>query len=153
PVGLFDRGAALILDISSGTLTSVSESALLGGANSFAVESSPGVWEILQAGWAELIAPGRYRLTQLLRGQRGTESGMGSPTPAGARVVVLGASLTALPIPLEDIGLQWNWRIGPAARPMAGDSFTALAFTPYGVGLRPFSPAHLRGQRQPDGAL
>ena len=38
---------------------------------------------------AELIAPGRYRLTRLLRGQRGTEGAMGNPAPAGARVVVL----------------------------------------------------------------
>ena len=153
PVRLFDGGAALILDLSSGTLTSVSESALLGGANALAVESSAGAWEILQAGTAELIAPGRYRLSLLLRGQRGTEGAIGNPTPAGARVVVLGAGLTALPIPLEEIGLQWNWRIGPAARSMAGESFTALAFTANGFGLRPFSPAHLRVQRQPDGAF
>jgi hypothetical protein len=41
----------------------------------------------VQAGAAELIAPGRYRLTRLLRGQRGTEGAMGNPPPAGARVV------------------------------------------------------------------
>ena len=36
-----------------------------------------------------MIAPGRYRLTDLLRGQRGTEAAMGNSTPAGARVVAL----------------------------------------------------------------
>jgi len=152
PVGLFDRGTALIVDLFTGTLASVSISALLGGANSLAVESSPGVWEIVQAGEAELMAAGRYRLTLLLRGQRGTESAMGDPTPAGARVVVLDNSLAALPIALEDIGLAWNWRIGRAARPLSDASVTALTFTPQGIGLRPFSPAHLRAQRQPDGA-
>ena len=33
--------------------------------------------QIVQAGVAELIAPGRYRLARLLRGQRGTEGAMG----------------------------------------------------------------------------
>ena len=153
PVGLFDRGAALILDLFTGTLASVTQSALLGGANSLAVESSPGVWEIVQAGEAALIAPGRYGLTLLLRGQRGTESAMGDPTPAGARVVVLDNSLAALPIALEDIGLAWNWRIGRAARPLSDASVAALTFTPQGIGLRPFSPAHLRAELQADGGL
>jgi hypothetical protein len=34
----------------------------LGGANALAIESAPGVWEVVQAGAAELIAPDRYRL-------------------------------------------------------------------------------------------
>ena len=153
PIGYFDRNNALILAVFSGTLASVSQSALLGGANSFAVESSPGVWEIVQAGEVDLIAPAQYRLTLLLRGQRGTESAMGDPAPEGARVVVLDSSLVPLPVSLEDIGLAWNWRIGPASRPIGDDSITALTFTPQGIGLRPFSPAQLRADRQDDGAL
>ena len=68
-----------------GTLQSVTDLALFAGANALAVESTPGVWEILQAGEAELLAPGKYRLTRLLRGQRGTENAMGNPAPAGSR--------------------------------------------------------------------
>ena len=37
-----------------------------------------------QAGAAELLAPGRYRLTRLLRGQRGTEADMAAAVPAGS---------------------------------------------------------------------
>ena len=70
-------------------------STLFGGANALAVETAPGIWEIVQAGAAELIAPGRYRLTRLLRGQRGTEGAMGNPAPAGARVVVLDTAVGA----------------------------------------------------------
>jgi hypothetical protein len=153
PIGYFDRGNALILDVFSGTLASVTQSALLGGANSFAVESSAGVWEIVQAGQVDLIAAAQYRLTLLLRGQRGTESAMGDPAPEGARVVVLDSSLVPLPLALEDMGLAWNWRIGPATRPIGDNSFTALTFAPQGIGLRPFSPAQLRAERQDDGAL
>ncbi len=46
----------------------------------FGRHGSPGVWEIVQAGRAELIAQGRYRLTRLLRGQRGTAGAMGNPS-------------------------------------------------------------------------
>ena len=92
---------------------------------------------------AELIAPGRYRLTRLLRGQRGTEGAMGNPVPAGARAVVLDAVLASLPIAEADLGLPWNWRIGPASRPASDETYMATSFTPEGVGLRPFSAAHV----------
>lgn len=108
-----------------------------------AVESAAGQWEIVQAGAAELIAPGRYRLTRLLRGQRGTEQAMGNPTPAGARTVVLDTTLATLPIAEADLGLPWNWRVGPAARSVTDDSYAELGFTPPGRGLVPFAPIHV----------
>ena len=143
PVSRFDLGNALTLDLFTGSLESVTDLALFGGANAVAVESAPGVWEIVQAGAAELIAPGRYRLTRLLRGQRGTEGTMGNPAPAGARVVVLDSTLAPLPIALGDIGLPWNWRVGPASRPPSDETYVAQAFTPAGAGLRPFAPVHV----------
>jgi hypothetical protein len=121
----------------------VTDLALFGGANALAVESAPGVWEVLQAGSAELVAPGRYRLTRLLRGQRGTEAAMGNPTQAGARVVVLDESLTPLPIAEADLGIPWNWRIGPASRPVTDETYSAQSFTPQGTGLRPFAVGHV----------
>lgn len=143
PTSRFDLGNALVVDLVSGTLESVTDLTLFGGANALAVETAPGIWEIVQAGAAELIAPGRYRLTRLLRGQRGTEAAMGNPTPAGARVVVLDSALAPLPIAEADLGLPWNWRIGPASRAVSDASYTALAFTPAGRGLVPFAPVHV----------
>jgi len=143
PTSRFDHGNVLIIDLLSGTLESVTDLALFGGANALAVESAPGIWEIVQAGAAELLAPGRYRLTRLLRGQRGTEGAMGNPAPARARVVVLDESLASLPIAEADLGLPWNWRIGPASRPVSDETYVATSFTPEGVGLRPFSVAHV----------
>ncbi len=143
PVSRFDLGNALTLDLFTGSLESVTDLALLSGANALAIESAPGVWEIVQAGAAELIAPARYRLTRLLRGQRGTEGAMGNPTPPGARAVVLDSTLTPLPIALGDIGLPWNWRVGSATRPPSDETYVAQAFTPAGTGLRPFAPVHV----------
>jgi hypothetical protein len=143
PTSRFDLGNALVVDLLSGTLESVTEVALFGGANAVAVETAAGLWEIVQAGAAELIAPGRYRLTRLLRGQRGTEHAMGNPAPAGARVVLLDSTLAPLPIAEADLGLPWNWRVGPAARAVTDDSYAALDFTPTGRGLVPFAPVHV----------
>ena len=143
PKSRFDLGNSLVIDLLSGTLENVTDLTLFGGANALAVEAAPGTWEIVQAGTAELIAPGRYRMTRLLRGQRGTEAAMADPAPAGARVVVLDSTLASLPISEGDLGLPWNWRIGPASRSVSDETYVAQAFTPVGVGLRPFSVAHV----------
>jgi hypothetical protein len=144
PVSRFDLGNVAVIDLAYGTLASVTDLALFAGANALAVEASSGVWEVLQFGVAELIAPRRYRLTRLLRGQRGTESAMGSPASAGARIVVLDDALAPLPIPEAAIGLAANWRFGPASKPVADRSYRQLGFKAEGIGLRPFSVAHVR---------
>ncbi|MBJ3764421.1 glycoside hydrolase/phage tail family protein [Maribius pontilimi] len=143
PTSRFDLGNALVIDLLSGTLESITDLTLLGGANALAIETASGGWEIVQAGTAELIAPGRYQLTRLLRGQRGTEAAMANPAVAGARVVVLDEALASLPIAEADLGLPWNWRIGPASRSVSDETYVARAFTPVGVGLQPFSVAHV----------
>ncbi|MFN3496111.1 MAG: hypothetical protein ACK40L_16550, partial [Hydrogenophaga sp.] len=143
PVSRFDLGNALVVDLFSGTLESVTDITLLGGSNALAVETGTGQWEIVQAGAAELIAPGRYRLTRLLRGQRGTEGAMVSMVATGARLVALDTTLASLPIYEADLGLPWNWRIGPASKPISDETFVASSFTPEGAGLRPFSVAHV----------
>jgi hypothetical protein len=42
-----------------------------------------------------------------------------------------------------DLGIPWNWRIGPASRPVSDETYVAQTFTPLGVGLRPYSVAHV----------
>ena len=143
PTSRFDLGNALVIDLLTGILESVTDLTLLGGANALAIEAASGAWEIVQASTAELIAPGRYQLTRLLRGQRGTEAAMANPAPAGARVVVLDEALASLPIAEADLGIPWNWRIGPASRSVTDETYVATSFTPVGVGLRPFSVTHV----------
>ncbi|MCX7298867.1 MAG: glycoside hydrolase TIM-barrel-like domain-containing protein [Rhodobacterales bacterium] len=143
PTSRFDLSNALIVDLASGTLESVTDLSLFGGANALAVETALGTWEIVQAGVAELISSRRYRLTRLVRGQRGTEHAMGAPAPAGARVVVMDTGVIQLPIAEADLGIPWNWRIGPAARAVSDPSYAARSFTPEGKGLVPFAPVHV----------
>ena len=66
-----------------------------------------------------------------------------SIVPTGARVVVLDTAVATLPISEADLGLPWNWRIGPASRPVSDETFVATSFTPGGAGLRPFSVGHV----------
>ncbi|MDO5606110.1 MAG: glycoside hydrolase TIM-barrel-like domain-containing protein [Paracoccus sp. (in: a-proteobacteria)] len=153
PVSRFDHGNAAYVEMLTGTLESVSDLRLFAGENALAVEQPSGAWEIVQFGRAELLAPGRYRLSRLLRGQRGTEAAMGPVAVAGVRIVLLDDALADLPVTLADLGLPANWRIGPAAKPVSDPSFAAITFTPTGAGLRPFAPVHVtqpwRHPRQP----
>ena len=147
---IFDRGTEILIDVSYGTLASVTDDLLFSGANAFAVESSPGAWEILQAGDIELVSSGRYRLKRLLRGQKGTEHRMGNPAPAGARVVLLDLFVYPVPIADADVGGLFNWRVGPSPKPFTDDSYVPFAFTPGAEGLRPLSPCHV-GQPESEG--
>lgn len=144
PTSRFDLANELLIDVNSGTLTSVTDLQLFNGDNAFAVETGADVWEVVQAGQVELVSAGRYRLTRLLRGQRGTEAAIVPSLAAGARVVVLDGSLVNLPINQSDIGIPWNWRVGPASLPMDDDAYEAATFTPQGRGLQPFAPCHIR---------
>lgn len=144
PPDRFDLGNSVSVELLSGMLESVSDPQLFEGANALAIESAPGLWEIAQFSEAELIAPGRYRLGRLLRGQRGTEGAIGNPTPSGSTVVVLDTALARLPIAAGDIDREFFWRVGPAQMPHTDESYVAAAFTPSGVGLRPFSVDHVR---------
>lgn len=101
---------------------------------------------MLQFRTAQLVAPQTWRLTWLLRGQRGTEWAIRSPAPAGSRIVVLDSELPELPVLLASLGQARQLRIGPASRPLLDATFAAGTVTPVGIGLRPFAPVHLRAR-------
>jgi hypothetical protein len=146
PLGRWDHAAVVDIALDHGTLTSTTALDLLGGANFIAVQGPLG-WELLQAREATLIGPGQYRLRQLLRGLRGTEGAMGAAS--GSRMVVIDAACQRLPVPLAGLGQPRTLRAGPASRPLTDGSYTETQFTPHGIGLRPFAPAHLRARRNP----
>lgn len=151
PVGLWDRLTELYVDLKRGTLTSASELAVLNGANPVMVENEDGEWEVLQFATATPNGSRSWVLTNLLRGQKGSEHAMRDPVPAGARFVVLNQSVGQLSIPAGLVGQPLNWRVGPADRPVSDPSFTQSTLTLHGRGARPLSPVHLRASRQMDG--
>lgn len=142
PVGRFDLAGTLEVAFARGTAESVTDLQLFAGANAFAVDTPAG-WEIVQAGIADLQPEGHYRLSRLLRGQRDTGDAMVAALPAGARVVRLSDNLTWLPVAESEIGLEYNWRIGPASKAVTSDAFAQATFAPQARGRRPFAPVHV----------
>ncbi|TPE52585.1 baseplate multidomain protein megatron [Amaricoccus solimangrovi] len=147
-------GETVDVRIFSGSLVTRTEAAVLDGANMLAIEHAPGVWEVVQFARAELVGDQTWRLSRLLRGQRGTEGARGSaPLPAGARVVVLDLAVAPVAMTAADVGRSWSWRYGPAGRDPEGAGFRTRAHAFAGIGLRPFAPVHLTARLGASGDL
>ncbi|GJD63322.1 baseplate multidomain protein megatron [Methylobacterium frigidaeris] len=154
PCGRWDRVNAVYVEVPRGVeLASAPEIDVLNGANVAALLTPSGEWEVLQWAQATLLAPRRYRLATLLRGQLGTEFALGAPTPAGAPFVVLTDALvqSGMPLALRTLPLAWRW--GPLGRPQDDPSFTGATLAFRGVGLRPYAPAQARMVRAESGDL
>jgi len=141
---LFDLANFLVVTLVNPAmaLESVGDAALLGGANRAMVGG-----ELLQFGVAEVVEPGRWRLSRLLRGRAGTAGEMTHAT--GAPFVLLDdPALLMLPDALAAIAegsgaiLQWA--------PRGGTELTEIDVPAAAQALRPLAPVH--GRVRPDGA-
>jgi GTA TIM-barrel-like domain/Putative phage tail protein len=151
PVGRWDEGNRIRIKLYNGALASVTKASLYDGANTFAVESSNGEWEIMQARNCVLVAPREYELSGFLRGQLGSEHAMRAPHPAGARIVKIDERLVRADIGAHEWNEALNFSVPPAGAP-AGDPRAALlsATLPHAA-LRQWAPAHVRAVRQAGG--
>ena len=148
PAWRWDRVNDLYVAIEAGTLASASEAAVLNGANVMAIENSDGEWEILQFATATLNGTLNYILSDLLRGQRGSEHAMRDPVAAGARLILLTTgSVRQAAIADAEVGLALNWRYGPADFAVDDAAYVTEAVTFSGRGRRPYAPAEIRGVR------
>jgi hypothetical protein len=149
PLYRYDQSNTLRVVLTQGELGSITEDALLAGGNLAAVENADGEWELLQFQTATLVAPSTYDLSVLLRGRFGSEAAMRAPVAAGARFVMIDEAVTVADMTGDDIGLLLNWRYGPAGEPIDDIAFLTQAHAFGGLGLRPYSPVHLQGKRDP----
>ena len=152
--GLIDHGAGLVLKMRFGTMESVVDEAFLAGANLCAIgDGTPDGWELFQFRDAELIAPETYVLRHRLRGQLGTESVRREAWPVGSFVVRLDGTAVQISMAEGKRGLLRHYRVGPANRPLDDPAYQhgELAFD--GIGLKPYSPAHLRAATEPGGDI
>lgn len=143
PVGRWDDGADIEAAFLGDPLDSVSDAALLEGANRCAVIAPDGAVEIVQIARAELAGPGRYRLRRFLRGLGGGEARF---APAGSWLVVLDGRLARVGLEPEERGADLLWRFqwrrssDPGAR-------TGLSRRLDAAWARPFAPAQVRVAR------
>ena len=144
PAWRWDRVNSVTVQLDYGSLQSLADERVLAGANAALIGD-----EVIQFAQAELIGEGRYRLSRLLRGQRGTEHEIISH-PIASRFVLLDPSRQPRPtFGVSRIGSSIAWRFAPVPQGPAGDLSEELVFTNTGNGLRPFSPVYLQARRDP----
>jgi len=148
PVHVRDRRGVEI-ELSGGHLATVDVEAALAGANRIAVETDAGEWEVIGFAGAELVSPGHYRLTDLLRGLGGSDVAMGAAA-AGNRLVVLDNSVALLPVEPDWLGGELALRAFAGRFDGTGTAFSALlALGP----VLPLTPVHLRAVRGAGGSI
>ncbi|WP_371153700.1 glycoside hydrolase/phage tail family protein [Jannaschia sp. 2305UL9-9] len=142
---IWDRGPELIVEMQGGSLSGVSDLALLSGANALAIgNGSISGWEILQFRDVRLIDNGVWGLSMRLRGQRGTDSVMPVSWPIGSIVVLLDGAIDQIDLTTDAVGLERHYRIGPARLPLDHESYVYRTAVAGAEGLRPYAPAHFR---------
>ncbi|WFS23597.1 baseplate multidomain protein megatron [Rhizobium rhododendri] len=147
--GRFDWSQSLTVDLAYGGLESALKISVLNGANRFAVQSVPGMWEIGAFIEAEEIAAKRWRLSGLLRGLAGTEDATAAGIATHAPFVILDAAVKPLGLASGEMGLHLNWI---AEAPGSNDRAGPIVFA---GGIRaetPLSPVHIAGSRNAEGA-
>lgn len=142
PAWRWDRVNTVEVQLDYGSLQSLADERVLAGGNAALVGD-----EVIQFANAELIAEGRYRLSRLLRGQRGTEHEIAAHS-AGSRFILLDPARQPRPnFSVSRIGIEIAWRYAPVPQGPSGDLSGEIVFTNTGNGLRPFAPAHLKAVR------
>jgi len=143
--GLKDKGPALRVKVFGGALSSVDWANVLNGANLAAIgDGSSGNWELFQFSEAVLVAKDTYDLSLRLRGQLGSDGIMPQEWPVDSQFVLLNGVPEQIDIATSERGLSRHYRIGPAARNYDDPSYVHLQTAFQGIGLRPYSPCHLR---------
>jgi hypothetical protein len=151
PLWRFDDASVLRVRVYGGMLSSVSDEALLNGANVAALQRPDGACEIVQFARAELVGERTYALSRLLRGQGGSEWAAAETLVEGASFVLLDAQLLPVASGLDMLGRALSLRAVAARRDHGDATAVALSATPGAVALRPLSPVQLRAQRGVDG--
>jgi hypothetical protein len=151
--GMWQRDS-VTLRLVRGALQSRSEADVLNGANVGLLRVAGSTeWEVFQFQQAELIGLLEYRLSTLLRGQAGTEAAASLPLAAGADFVLYDSALTGLPEFAGQRGLERHFRVGDSRRPYTDERYIHRTFRFDGIGLRPYSPVHVRHVRASDGTV
>lgn len=116
-------------------LLSCDDQALAGGENLAMLGN-----ELIQFGQAVAVAPGRFRLSRLLRGRRGSEWAMGSHAAGDVFVLLDPQSIVRIDLSGAQIGAT----ISATPRGIADSSALAVNLVVGGESMRPPSPVHLR---------
>ncbi|MEO0881497.1 MAG: glycoside hydrolase/phage tail family protein [Pseudomonadota bacterium] len=135
PLGVWDQGSVLEIEIPGEGLPSHSKLSVLNGSGLMLIESDED-WELLAYQEAELVALDSYRLRTLLRGLNGSEI---SAAPMGARCLLVDARLEEVLFDQNEAGLELLWQA--IGRGGAGDQVSFAFENKKGLS---YAPGHLR---------
>lgn len=141
-----DELNSVTVTLASGTLSSITNAALLEGGNLCVIGD-----EILSFRDATLVSGTTYTLTGLLRGRRGSEYAMSGHASGERFVLASFSTLVRVPQELADWNVERLYKPVSAGSTLAGT--TQQAFTNAGTGLKPYAPVHLGGGRNAAGDI
>jgi hypothetical protein len=142
---VIDRVSNIVVDLAheNMTLAGADMAALVAGANVAMVGD-----ELLQFGTAEQVGRMRWRLSNLLRGRRGTEAAVGLQGVGDRFVLIERDTVTSIDLPLSVVGgtiRVLGSGIGDRAGPASMDAAVQ------GISVLPPSPVHLSSRVLPGG--
>lgn len=145
----FDEVNVITIDLPADVeLESRTEGALLNeGANALAIGAHER-WLIVQFRDAEEISPGRWELSGLLQGRRGTEYLIGTTQVDDTVVLISGPGIVRLSLQISQIGVTHDYRATSYGK--SGDSGEEQSFAGNGQALVPFSPVDIEADAETD---
>lgn len=141
---------ALVVDLLSGELDSVTQDQMLSGTN-YAAYGADQRWEIVRFQNAVLQSDGSYAVSGFVRGERGTEWATGLHAAGDAFVLLDDPDNAFINAPVESIGLNRLYRGVTAGDPV--DEATDVNFAYRGVNLECLSPVYPAATRDSSGNL
>lgn len=143
PTTVIDERNALVVYMSQGGMSTVSEAECIRGSNRGAVKTRNG-WEIIGFVQADLIGTRLYRLSRLLRGLRNTEAYTDDHYSGSTFVLLETESGSFADLGLEGLGSDDYYKIVPSQGTISAYTSERLAIV--GQTEKPFSPCHIEGE-------
>lgn len=137
---VFDEISEVDIQVISGELNSTTEDLVRAGANACYLGG-----ELMSFKSAELVSTGRYRLSGLRRGRKGTEQYMSTHAIGDSFVLLNQSAAARVDLTTTDIGASLQFKAVTFGQLLAEASVTP--FTPAAVGLEPLSPVNIRAGR------
>lgn len=150
PTTIVDRGNTVNVLLTQGTLASDTELNVFASRNAAAF-GIDGRWEIIQWMTATLEADGSYTLTNLLRGRKGTEHNVANHEIGDVFIALSTASIIRLHTSSSDLDQPRLYKAVSVGANLADT--TAIPLTNRGIGKEPYSPVHIKGDRNSSGDL
>ena len=149
PTSIIDESGSVNIQIPRGELSSITDAVLFDGESNAAAIGSDGSWEIVQFRDAVLESDGTYTISHLIRGRLGTEHSTGGHASGDTFVLLSEDALRRVAANENNIGNIRYYKGVSIGRPVV--TADTQEFSNDAVGLKPYSPAHLKASDNNDG--